>query len=194
MNLKQCVYSVLVVSATENFNNAVCDLLPKSKYSPVRISASISSAKKALAEREYDFIIVNSPLPDDIGIRFSVDACSSKNTVVLLLVRSELCDEISERVTEHGVFVLSKPTSKSTLATVLSWMASARERLRKSESKMLSIEERMEEIRTVNRAKWILISELKMDESEAHRYIEKQAMDCCVSKQVIAKQIIKTYS
>ena len=73
-------------------------------------------------------------------------------------------------------------------------MSSARERLRKSEKKALSIEEKMEEIRIVNRAKWLLISELKMDEQGAHRYIEKQAMDRCVSKREIAEEIIETYS
>ena len=73
-------------------------------------------------------------------------------------------------------------------------LLSAREKLRKTEKKTLSIEEKMEEIRIVNRAKWLLIGELKLDESEAHRYIEKQAMDRCVSKRVVAEEIIKTYS
>ena len=73
-------------------------------------------------------------------------------------------------------------------------MSSARERLRKSEKKALSIEEKMEEIRIVNRAKWILIRELKLDEPEAHRYIEKQAMDRCISKRIIAEEIIKKYA
>ena len=77
----------------------------------------------------------------------------------------------------HGVFTLPKQTSKPTLLTAINWMSSARERLRKLEKKTLSIEEKMEEIRIVNRAKWILIRELKLDEPEAHRYIEKQAMD-----------------
>ena len=52
----------------------------------------------------------------------------------------------------------------------------------------------MEEIRLVNRAKWLLISALNMHESDAHRYIEKQAMDRCVSKRQVAEEIIKTYS
>ena len=73
-------------------------------------------------------------------------------------------------------------------------MSSARERLRKAEKKTLSIQEKMEEIRIVNRAKWLLISEIKMDEPNAHRYIEKQAMDRCVSKREIAEEIIQTYS
>ena len=58
----------------------------------------------------------------------------------------------------------------------------------------VSLEERMREIRTVNRAKWLLISERGMSEAEAHRWIEKQAMDRCISKREVADEIIKTYS
>ncbi|MDY4209669.1 MAG: ANTAR domain-containing protein [Eubacteriales bacterium] len=51
----------------------------------------------------------------------------------------------------------------------------------------------MEDIRVVNKAKWFLIEQLKMTEQEAHRYIEKQAMDRCVTKRVIAENILSTY-
>ena len=53
---------------------------------------------------------------------------------------------------------------------------------------------KMEEIRQVNRAKWILLEQLKMTEEEAHHHIEKQAMDRCCSKKEIALGIIKTYT
>ena len=194
MSLKGRDYSVLIVSAAEGFNDALSALLPTSKYSPINFVSNISAAKRALAERAFDFVIINSPLPDDIGTRFAIDTGSSKETVVLLMVRAELQAEIYDKVAEHGVFVLPKPTSKPTMAIALSWLSSAREKLRKTEKKTLSIEEKMEEIRIVNRAKWLLISELKMDEQGAHRYIEKQAMDRCVSKKVVAEEIIKTYS
>ena len=193
MSLKERVYSVLIVSAAENVNTALGTLLPESRYEPIHAVSSISAAKRSFAEQAYDYVIINSPLPDDIGTRFAIDACNSKGTVVLLMVRGELHDEIYNKVAEHGVFTLPKPTSKPALATALNWMSSARERLRKSEKKTLSIEEKMEEIRIVNRAKWLLISEIKMDEQEAHRYIEKQAMDRCISKREVAETIIKTY-
>ena len=193
MSLKERVYSVLIVSATESFNSALEDLLPNSKYLPTHFVSNISAAKRALAERAFDFVIINSPLPDDIGTRFAIDTGNSKETVVLLMVRAELQAEIYDKVAEHGVFVLSKPTSKPIITTALSWLSSAREKLRKNEKKTLSIEEKMEEIRIVNRAKWLLISELKLDEPQAHRYIEKQAMDRCVSRRVVAEEIIKTY-
>ncbi len=194
MSLKERVYSILIVSAAESLNAALSALLPESRYSPVHIASSVSSAKRAFAERAFDYVIVNSPLPDDAGIRFAIDVCSSKETVVLLLIRAELHAEIHDRVAEHGVFTLSKPTSKPNVLTALSWMSSARERLRKMQKKTLSIEEKMEEIRLVNRAKWLLISQLQMTEPDAHRYIEKQAMDQCISKGQVAEDIIKTYS
>ena len=73
-------------------------------------------------------------------------------------------------------------------------MAASRERLRRMEKKATSIEEKMEEIRLVNRAKWLLIEQLKMTEADAHRYIERQAMDRCVTRREIALGIIKTYA
>lgn len=194
MSLKEQVYSVLVVSAAENFNNSLLSMLPDSRYSPVHIVKDISSAKRKTNERAYDFVLVNSPLPDDVGSRFAIDISSSKSSVALLMVRSEVHEEIHDKVAPHGVFTLSKPTSKATLTTALLWLESARGRLYKSEKKTLSIEEKMEEIRLVNRAKWLLISELKMDEETAHRYIEKQSMSRCISKKEMAQIVIKTYS
>ena len=40
---------------------------------------------------------------------------------------------------------------------------------------------------------FILIERLKMSEAEAHRYIEKQAMDTCTKRRIIAEKIIRTY-
>ena len=194
MSMKEQVYSVLIVSAAERFSDALSVLLPPSRYQPICRVADISSAKRAVAEREFDFVIINSPLPDNPGIRFAIDTSNERESVVLLIVRAELHEEIYDKAAEHGVFTLAKPTSRAMMAIALNWLSSARERLRKNRKKALTVEEKMAEIRIVNRAKWLLISELKMKEPEAHRYIEKQSMDRCVSKRIVAEEIIKTYA
>ncbi len=187
-------YGVLVVSAAQKFNEALAPLLPGSEYYPVCYVPNIAAARRELLSKDYDFVIVNAPLPDDFGTRFAVDACSKSGTVALLLSRADVFDEVEEKVSSQGVFTLQKPTSVPTLQQSLKWMAAARERLRRMEEKATSIEEKMEEIRLVNRAKWLLIEQLKMTEAEAHRHIEKQAMDRCISKREIALGIIKTYA
>ena len=68
------------------------------------------------------------------------------------------------------------------------------ERLRGLEKKSRPVEEKMEEIRLVNRAKWLLIRELKMSEPDAHHYITHQAMDRCCSKRAVAEEIVRLYT
>ena len=193
MSLKERAYRVLVVSAAEKLNTALSSLLTESRYDPVVFVSNVSAAKRNWSEQDFDFVIINSPLPDDPGIRFAIDVSSSKGAVVLLLVRAELHEDIFDEVVEHGVFTLSKPVPIPAISHALRWMESARERLKKLEKKTLSFEEKMEEIRIINRAKWLLISELKMDEPKAHRWIEKQAMDRCISRREVAEEIIRTY-
>ena len=193
MNLEERIYSVLIVSAAAKLNTALSSFLTHPRYGPVKTVSSVSAAKRAWSEQDFDFVIINSPLPDDAGLRFAIDT-AAREAVVLLLVSADAYEEVQERTARHGVFTLYKPLSRPTLALALSWMESARERMRKLEQKTLSFEEKMEEIRIVNRAKWLLISELKMDEPQAHRYIEKQAMDQCVSKREIAEDILRTYT
>ena len=194
MSLKERIYSILIVSATDSFTSAFADLLSEARYSPINTVTSVSVAKRVLAEKTYDFVIINAPLPDDAGTRFAIDTCTTKQTAVLLLVKNDIHAGIHDKVAEYGVFTLPKPISKTTMTHALNWLESARERLRQFEKKTISIEDKMAEIRLVNKAKWLLISELHMSEPDAHRYVEKQAMDRCVSRRCIAEEIIKTYT
>lgn len=194
MSLKERFYSILIVSATDSFTSALTDLVCETRYRPVHNVTSISAAKRILAEKTFDFIIINSPLYDDAGIRFAIDICTTKSSAVLLLLKNDIHADVHDKVVEYGIFTLSKPVSKPTMLYALNWMESARERLRQLEKKTLSIEEKMLEIRLVNKAKWFLITELSMSEPDAHHYIEKQAMNRCITKRVIAEEIIKTYT
>ena len=194
MGLQERVYSVLIVSNSEKFQNALRSLLPESAYSPIVTAASVGAAERARNNQDFDFVFVNSPLPDDAGIRFAIDCCRAGGTVVLLFAAAALYDSIQSRVEKHGVFVLPRPVPRDAILRGLNWMTAARERLRSYEKKVQPVEEKMEEIRLVNRAKWLLISELKMSEPDAHHYITHQAMDRCCSKRTVAEEIIRLYT
>lgn len=194
MSPEENIYSVLVVSASEKFNTSFREISAEAKFDSVRYESSVSAAKRIILEKSFDFVIINSPLPDDTGIRFAVDLCSGKSTVVLFTVRAEQYGAVYSKTVPHGVFLLSKPTSKTTLLQAFDWMSATRERLRQFEKKTLSTEEKMREIRMVDKAKALLIDNLKINENEAHKYIERLAMDKCISKKEIAENIIQTYS
>ena len=55
------------------------------------------------------------------------------------------------------------------------------------------LKNKIEEIRTVDRAKCLLIQFESMTESDAHRYIEKAAMDQRVPRLQVAQEILQQY-
>ena len=194
MGLKERTYSILLVSGAESFNAALSGLLATASFSSITMVDSVSAAARKIVERSFDCVLINAPLVDDPGIRFAIDCSARTSMSVLLLIKSEQHNEIAARVTPQGVFTLAKPVSRTSMLQGLRWMVATRERLRRFEKKMIPLEDKVEEMRLVNRAKWLLISELKMTEDDAHHYIEKREMDLCVSKKEVAKDIIKIYS
>lgn len=193
MVFQERTYSVLLVSSSEKFNASIQPLLPPTDYWPVQTVLSVAEAQRKLLESAWDLVIINAPLPDDFGMRLAVSTCGNSGAGVLLLVRSELYNDIYSKVVSSGVLVLPKPTTLQIVAQNLRVLCATRERLRQMEEKQVSVEKKIEEIRLVNRAKWLLIECLSMTEAGAQHYIERQAMDMRISKREVAEDIIKTY-
>ena len=186
-------YSVLLVSSSPKFNESMLALLPESRFYPVAAVSDVSSARRRLLENKYDIVIINAPLPDDFGTRLALYICENSGAGVLLFVKAEHYPDINGRVSPFGVLALPKPTTSRAVSQSLQLLCGTRERLRRMEQKTASIEEKMGEIRIINRAKLLLMEQLKMTEKEAHRFIEKQAMDRCVTRITIAQSILSTY-
>lgn len=193
MIFQERTYAVLLVSAAQSFNSSIMNLLPMTDYWPVNTVDSVAAARRAMLERSYDIVIINAPLPDDFGSRLAIDVCSGSGAAALLLVKSEIYNDVYSKVMEYGVFTLSKPTSSQLVGQFLKILCTTRERMRRLEEKQQSVEDKIAEIRVVNHAKWLLIQCLRMTESEAQRYLEKQAMDARISKRQMAENVIKTY-
>lgn len=187
------VYSVLIVTASDRFTNSIMPLLPMTDYWPVQTASSVAEARRWLADTEFDIVLINTPLPDDFGMHLAIDICTGSGAGVLLLVKNDHYNEIYSKVVRYGVITLSKPTNRQMVAQNLRILCATRERIRQMQAKQATVEEKIKEIRLVNRAKWLLIECLNMTEAEAHRYIEKQAMDLRISRREAAENIIKTY-
>ena len=146
-----------------------------------------------LIERDVDLVLINTPLPDDFGVQLAVEASEKYNCGVLVFVKAELLEAVEQKVEEYGILTLPRPTSRQIVYQTLHLLAASRRKIRALEEKTSSLQNKMEEIRLVNRAKLLLVECLKMSEAEAHRYIEKTAMDRCVRRREIAENIIRTY-
>ena len=91
------------------------------------------------------------------------------------------------------MFTVAKPTTRTMFWSALKLAKSAVSRMRRMQEENSRLKQQIEDIRLVDRAKCILISYLGMSEQEAHRHIEKQAMDMRTTKRDVAEGILKMY-
>ena len=185
--------SILVVSCSDKVSDAFNSIFEGRYTVDINRASSISEAKRMTLLQSFDMVVVNSPLKDETGIEFSVDLSSDGSTGVLLLINNEYYDQVSYEVGRYGVLTLSKPMSRQTLYEAANLVVATNFRLKKVELKNAKLTAKMEEIRIVNHAKWVLIENLHLSEVEAHKIIEKQAMDTRQSKREVAETILKTY-
>ncbi len=181
-------HSVLIVSASEQF----VVLAKKSLvgFITIDVKKSVAPARRCLLEKSYDLVVINMPLPDETGETFALDCADRGNASVMLVVPQDVCEDVLERVTDRGIFVLPKPAPRGRLDKAIRFLVATQNRMYKLEKKTLSVEEKMEEIRLVSKAKLILVEKKHMTEDEAHRYIGKEAMDHGVSRKKIAESIL----
>lgn len=185
--------SVLIVSKSKQGAQQLADMFDNMEFYPITTILTAGEARRKLLSENFDIIIINAPLADETGHELALDAAERSQAGILLLVKNEIYDETRYRVERGGVLTLGKPFSSSMFNITLNLIAATRQRLRLFEEENKKLRNKIDEIRIVNRAKWALIEARGMNEEEAHKYIEKSAMDSRLTRREIAENILKEY-
>ncbi len=183
---------VLIVSSAEKGEEFFRGALT-AEFS-VEIVKSGAEARRILSDSERDVVVINCPLKDEYGTDLAEETVRDSFAGVVLLVKSEAWDSVSCAMEKIGVHCIAKPLSSLAFLGGVRLAAATSQRLKGFAKKTERLMDKMEEIKLVGRAKLILMQKLSFTEEEAHRYIEKQAMDRCVKRAVVARDVITTYS
>ena len=185
-------YRVLVAGGNEKLCDLISEILPKNEYEFLLPAKTAGEIRRLTMDRSVDLVILNAPLKDEFGIQLAQDLAEN-NMGVLLLTGSDVSEQVSYRVEQSGVITLAKPTTKQSMYIALRALTALRSKLLQMEQKAKALQQKVADIHTVNHAKWLLIQHDNMTENEAHRFIEKQAMDMRLSRREVAESIIRTY-
>ena len=185
-------YRVLVAGGNEKLCELLSEILPKNEYAFLPPAKTAGEVRRLTMDRSVDLVILNAPLKDEFGVQLAQDLAEN-NMGVLLLTGSDVFEQVSYRVEQSGVITLAKPTTKQSMYIALRALTALRSKLLQMEQKAKALQQKVADIHTVNHAKWLLIQHDNMTENEAHRFIEKQAMDMRLSRREVAESIIRTY-
>ncbi len=186
-------YKILLLSSSVKLNTSLLSLLSGSSFGSVKILETAEAARHCLNTESFDIVIINTPLPDESGLHLAAEVCASGSRGVLVFVKAGYYTEVSTKLSPYGILTLSKPLSKDMVLQSLQLLRTTLERLNRVEDEKAELSAKIEELRIISRAKGVLIDQLRMSEAEAHRYIEKQAMDRCISRRAVAEKILSAY-
>lgn len=185
--------SALIVSSSDKGIELISELLNSNAKTHITSAKSSSEARRLMNASEYDIVVVNAPLADEFGDGLAVTITEISASGVIIIVSSDVLDHVESMVESSGVLVVTKPIIRQVFVQAQKLALASKKRILALRSENISLQQKIEEIRLVTRAKCVLIQYLKMTETQAHRYIEKQAMDMRTSRQEVAKSILKIY-
>lgn len=157
--------------------------------------ASISSGSEARrlikGEIEPDIVIINAPLSDEFGNELAETAAEETSAGVILLCLGEIAGDIAEKTSDYGITVLPKPINRELLSRAVREVSENKtDGMKKETVEVLS---KIDEMRLINRAKSTLMKYLGFTEPQAHKYIEKQAMNNRQTRHEAAEHVLRTY-
>ncbi len=181
---------ILAVSSTEKSREMLKTLLEEGGVS-VSLSPSAAAARRKILDEEWDVIVINYPLQDESGLELAHMAAEETEAAVIVLMRQEAVHQLSGRLAEDGILPVEKPVLRQALISALSLSGYVREIRAAGERKVRDLERRIEELRTVSKAKCALALKKGMEEEEAHKFIERTAMDRRISLRDAALFILR---
>ena len=183
----------LIVSRTKKSVAFFTEMLSAASIKPLAVLESADEARRLLGERDIDLVIVDSPLQDECGESLARHVASLDVAQVIFVVSGEHVDAVSAVCEGDGVLVLAKPVNKSVFWSALKLAGAAQSRLKRIQAENDKLKRQLEDIRIIHRAKCLLIFHHKISEEQAHRLIEKRAMDVRTTRRVIAEGILKNF-
>lgn len=184
---------ILVVCSLEKGIKVYTDNLKGMGYNHIDIERNGAAARRRLIEDEYDLVIIDTPLKDEFGTDLGIKISERGSIGIILVVKAVEADMIGSKVEEHGIFVIPKPFTKSIFYQGVKFVFTSLKRVSRLKDEKTKLIKQVEDIKKVDKAKCLLIQYNNLTEEEAHKYIERQAMDKRLSKRSVADKIIRYF-
>ena len=154
----------------------------------------LDEAERKLAQLDPALVVWQCDAPGLPALRQGVRLAEGSEAVFLLLVRPGTYEAVWRFVQAAGICVMSWPAPQEVFRQTLRNLLLLKKSLRAMQEKTDQLQSQLQDMKRIQKAKSLLMNQLGMSEADAHRWIEKAAMDRCVKKREIAETIIRMYA
>ncbi len=154
----------------------------------------LDEAERKLVQLDPALVVWQCDAPGLPALRQCVRLAEGSEAVFLLLVRPGTYEAVWQFVQAAGICVMSWPAPQEVFRQTLRNLLLLKKSLRAMQEKTDQLQSQLQDMKRIQKAKSLLMNQLGMSEADAHRWIEKAAMDRCVKKREIAETIIRMYA
>ena len=182
---------VLIISSNKSASEALtCFIRDSFQCTPKLVESAYQAKTYIDSDPSVELAVINSPLMDESGFELAEYIIDKTAANCIYMIKEENIEKVSSRAEKSGILIVGKPFSKTLLYQLIKTLDIAINRSLKLYAENLRLEEKIREIQTVDKAKFLLMQYKGMTEDEAHSYVEQYAMNKRKKKSIAALELI----
>lgn len=183
--------NVLIVSSSKNAAEALAGFIREAFQCSIRGAESSYQAKGIFSgENSIELALINAPLMDESGLELAEYITENTAAGCILIVKPEFAEKAAERAEKNGIIVVSRPFNRNVLYQLIKAVDITVRRSLRMYQETVRLEKKIDEIKTIDKAKFLLMEFKQMTEAQSHEYLEQYAMNKRKKKYIAALEII----
>lgn len=185
--------NAIVASKNEQSSDVITSLLSECGFDSIKAVSSGIEMREAFILYKFELAVIFTPLQDEVGIDLAKDIMDSYDSALIMISNSDNAERIQKTIASPNIFILPRPINKNNFSQTVRHLLIARAQILKLKSENNMLQKKVNDIKIINRAKCLLIQNLRLTEEQAHKHIQKQSMNLRISEIDVSKDILKTY-
>lgn len=183
----------IIAAKNQNSCDTIADIVADCGFPSVKTVLSGIEVREKFTYSDFDLVVIYAPLEDEFGLELISDISKMSSAAIIVITKSDVVDEVQKKVAFAEAFVLSRPINKAMLTQSIRYVMITKEQIARLKVANDELQQKISDLKLIDRAKCVLIQYLRISETQAHRHIQKQAMDQRLSQVAVARDILKTY-
>lgn len=144
--------------------------------------------------RHFTLVLVDLPfIENGHELSFLIKLYGTAKAFMIAIIGQRKYEDLREPMENVGIFTMCKPIHREAFAQLLSFIHIAQYHYGSMLKQQQQLVDQIKAIKLIDRAKCLLIENEYVTEAEAHKQIEKAAMNERVTRAEIAQRIIAEY-
>ncbi len=166
------------------------ETLEEEGYEVVGETARGDQALELVAELDPDVVILDVKMPGLDGIETARRVAAGHDAAVVILTAFSQRDLVDRAIEAGALAYLVKPFQRSDLVPAVEVARTRHREMRALTDQAVTLADRLEARKAIDRAKGVLMDEAGLAEAEAFRFIQRSAMSARRSMADIAAQVL----